>query len=94
MAAFFLLTNFALTIIVGLGVYSFSHSILWSVVGAFLVTGSAAANPIFALLAYPVIEYFFNHGNLIIYSGLTVALTIVQFGFTVYLASKSESFND
>jgi hypothetical protein len=90
MAAFILITNTALTILVGLGIYSFSQSILWAAIGAMLVTGSASANPIFALLAYPAIEYFFNHGNLTIYSTLTVGLSIIQLIFTIYMARKSD----
>ena len=89
MMAFFLLTNTALTIIVGMGIYSFSNSILWSVIGALAVTGSGSANPIFALLAYPAIEYFFNNGNLTVYSGLSVGITVLQMVFTFILAKKS-----
>jgi hypothetical protein len=90
MAAFFLITNTLLSVLVGLGIYSFSQSILWAVIGAMLVTGSASANPIFAFLAYPAIEYFFNHGNLTIYSALTVGLTVIQLAFTIYIVRKSD----
>jgi len=91
MMAFFLLSNTALTIIVGMGIYSFSNSLLWAVIGAFSVTGSATANPIFALLAYPAIEYFFNNGNLTIYSGLSIGITVLQMVFTFILAKKSDA---
>ena len=86
MTFFFMLTNLALTIIVGLGIYSFSESIVWTIIGAFVITGSASANPIFALLAYPAIEYFFNDDGLTIYSAIVVGITIVQMSFAIYMA--------
>jgi len=87
--AFFLLTNTALTIIVGMGIHSFSNSLIWAVIGALAVTGSASANPIFALFAYPAIEYFFNNGNLTVYSALSVGITAIQMIYTFILAKKS-----
>jgi hypothetical protein len=88
MPLFFILTNTALTIIVALGIHAFSQSWLWSIIGALVITGSASANPIFALLAYPAIEYFFNKGGFTIYSGLTVGITLSQLAF-VYLVVKN-----
>ena len=88
MPLFFILTNTALTIIVALGIHSFSQSLFWSIIGSLVITGSASANPIFALLAYPAIEYFFNKNGLTIYSGLTIGITLAQLGF-LYLAVKN-----
>lgn len=47
-------------------------------VGALLITGSASANPIFALLGYPGVELIFNNGDLTIYAAATVGITAVQ----------------
>jgi len=90
MGAFFILTNLALTIIVGAGIYSFSESWIWAIVGALVITGSASANPIFALLAYPAIEYFFNNGQLTMYSALSVGINVTQMAF-IYLIVKNEN---
>jgi hypothetical protein len=90
MPLFFISTNTALTIIVALGIHSFSESWLLSIIGALVITGSASANPIFALLAYPAIEYFFNKAGLTIYSALTVGITLSQLAF-VYLAVKNST---
>lgn len=78
MGLFFLLTNIAITIIVGVGIHSFSRSIVWAVIGAILLTGSARASPIFSLISYPIIEYLFNHGNLTVYSGLIIGINAIQ----------------
>ena len=85
---FNLILNTALTVLAGLGIYSFSNSLVGAVVGALLITGSATANPIFALLAYPAVEYFFNDGHLTIYSALIVGLTLVQMAVVFFVASK------
>jgi len=92
MGAFFLLTNLALTILVGLGIHSFSGSIVWAVVGAVLITGSASANPIFALLAYPAVEFFFNDGNFTLYSVVVVTITLCQLGFVIFKATRQPEY--
>lgn len=84
-ALFFLLTNAALTLVVGLGIYSFSQSLLWAIVGALAITGAASANPIFAFLAYPAVEYFFNGGNLTKYSAISLGLNGAQLALIVYM---------
>ena len=83
LAPFFLLTNTALTIIVGMGIYSFSGSIFWAVVGALIITGSVSANPLFALLGYPGVELIFNNGDLTIYAAASVGITAVQMGYVL-----------
>jgi hypothetical protein len=90
MPLFFILTNTALSIIVALGIHSFSQSWLWSIIGSLVITGSASANPIFALLAYPAVEFFFNKGGLTIYSILTVGITLAQMVF-LYLVVKNSN---
>ena len=89
MAFFIILSNIALTIVVGFGIHAFSHSILWAVVGAFAITGAASANPIFAFLAYPAIEYFFNDGQLTKYAAMSVGINAMQMLLVVYVAVKS-----
>ena len=86
---FNILANTALTVLAALGIYSFSDSFLWAGVGALAITGSATANPIFSLLAYPAVEFFFNDAGLTIYSALIVALTVVQMGVVFLVASKN-----
>ncbi|WP_156792210.1 hypothetical protein [Desulfotalea psychrophila] len=39
MGAFFIITNLVLTATVGLGIYSFSASIIWAIAGALVITG-------------------------------------------------------
>jgi len=85
---FAILTNLALTILVGLGIHSFSGNILYAIVGALIITGSASANPIFALLGYPAVEFFFNDGNLTIYSAATVAITLAQLAFIIWWSNS------
>ena len=75
-APFFLLTNTSLSIVTGMGIYSFSGSIFWAVAGALLITGSASANPIFALLGYPAVELIFNNGDLTIYAAASVGIDL------------------
>ena len=89
MAPFLIISNIALTIVVGLGIHAFSHSLLWAVVGAFAITGAASANPIFAFLAYPAIEYFFNDGQLTKYAAMSVGINAVQMLLVVYVAVRS-----
>ena len=52
--------NIAIGILIGLGIYSFSNSILWAIVGMFLIAGSQ--NIIISIVAYPAIEYYFTGG--------------------------------
>ena len=59
---------------IALGIYSFSHSILWALVGIFF----SRLNPIIALVAYIPIEYHFNNGNLTIYSALLIGVVVIQ----------------
>ena len=73
-----ILSNLFLTFIVGYGIYDFSSSLLWAIVGAIVITGSASANPIFALLAFPAVEYFFNPAGMTIYSAIVVGITMLQ----------------
>ncbi len=88
MTIFFILTNLALAIIVGMGIYAFDESIMWAIIWPLVITGSASANPIFALLAYPTVEYCFNDSGLTIYSAIVIGITIVQMGFVFYRAAK------
>jgi len=94
MSVFFIISNIALTAIVGIGIYSFSGNIFWAVIGASIITGSASANPIFALIAYPAIEYFFNNGNLTIFSAFTVGITIIQMIVVMVQVKESRKFHE
>lgn len=85
LAMFSALLEGAFFTIVALGIYSFSHSIIWALVGVFV----SRINFIIALVAYIAIEYFFNHGNLTVYSALLVGVTVVQIIFAHYIARKS-----
>lgn len=91
MTIFFILTNLALTIIVGMGIYSFNESITWAIIWPLVITGSASANPIFALLAYPTVEYFFNDSGLTIYSAIVIGITVVQMGFIFYRTANNRN---
>ena len=86
---FFIISNTILTLLVGMGIHSFSDSFIWALVGALAITGSASANPIFALLAYPAVEFFFNDAGLTIYSALVVGLTVVQI-VVVFIISRAD----
>ena len=71
--------------VVALGIYSFSHSILWALVGIFF----SRMNSIIALIAYIGIEYYFNNGNLTVYSALLVGIVVIQIIFARYIAGNS-----
>ena len=69
---FMVISNIALTIFSGMGIYAFSQSYIWAVIGAFILTGtSLGASPITALIAYPLVEWYF-HGSLTTYSAIIV----------------------
>ena len=87
-ALFFLSTNLALTLIVGVGIFSFTQNIFWAILGSLIITGAASATPLFAFVAYPAIEYFFNDGTLTIYSALSVGINAIQLLVAMYISSK------
>jgi len=90
MSIFFVASNILLSILVFMGILSFSDSIIWSLIGALLITGSASANPFYALFAYPVVELLFSDYGLSGYSMLIVLITLAQF-FVVYKAANKIS---
>lgn len=90
MGTLILVSNLVVTIAAGLGIYSFSSSVFWAAVGAFLLGGSARATPWLALVSYPAVEYFFGNG-LTIYSAIVVGITLLQFGMALGVASSQRS---
>ncbi len=70
----------------GIGIYSLSQSILWAVIGGLV----GHKNSIIGLIAYIAIEYFFNNGNLTVYSALLAGITAIQILFAYYIARKSK----
>lgn len=89
MGIFFIVSNTILTLLAAFGIYSFSHSVLWAILGALVITGSASANPLFALLAYPAVEYFFNNGHLTIFSAMIVGITLIQMIIIFIVSARS-----
>jgi hypothetical protein len=83
------MANLAVSIAAGLGIYSFSGSWLWAVVGSVALTGTARANPLLALGAYPAVELFFGNG-LSIYSAVIVGITAIQMAFVFGMAASAE----
>lgn len=84
---FMITTNIALTIFTGIGIYAFSQSYGWAIIGALVLTGSLQLNPIIALIAYPLVEWFFN-GSLTIYSGIVVGITLLQLVSCIYITTR------
>lgn len=86
---FMFLSNIALSIFTGVGIYGFSYSYFWAIIGTLILTGSSLQlHPIIALISYPLVEWFFN-GSLTIYSGIIVFITFLQILSCLYIAVKS-----
>ncbi len=80
--------NIVLSIIVALDIYNFSHSILWSLIGTLILTGSSMQiNPIVALIVYPIISFIFND-SLTLYSAIYIGIIILQFIVCVLLTKN------
>jgi len=79
MPAFLIITNLLLPIISAVGIYTFSDSLLWALVGALAIYGSFFISPIFAFLAYPSVEMLFSDMGLTIYSAAYVGVNALQF---------------
>lgn len=93
MGIFFMITNTILTLVIGMGIYSFSHSIFWAVSGAFvLMSGSVAGSPILALIAYPIVEWIFSKNGLSIYSAMSVGITLFQMAYLFNMARKNDYY--
>jgi len=88
MAFFMIITNLAMSLIVGAGIYAFSASLMWAILGSLLLTGAATANPLFALLAYPAVELVFNDGHLTKYSALVVLITVAQMAVVIIKVAR------
>lgn len=86
---FNILANIALSIIVGMGVFAFTNSYFWAIIGSAIITGGASANPLFAIAAYPLVELIFNQGHLTIYSLLSVGINVTQMIFIYILVKKN-----
>lgn len=83
-----IIVNIAIAVISGMAVYDFTQSYLWAVVGAFFLGGAASANPIFAFLALPAVQYFFGNG--LTWHTYTVwGLNLFVFAFVILASSKS-----
>jgi hypothetical protein len=67
---------------IGMGIYSFSHSIFWAIVGG-LLGGKLLplSTPVFIAL-----EYYFNGGKLTVYSAILVGITIAQIIYAYWLS--------
>lgn len=73
-----IVTNIALSVVSCVGIYSFSSSYVWAIVGTCILTGaSMQVNPLVALACYPVVEFIFN-GKLTIYSAIYACIIIFQ----------------
>ncbi len=59
---FIILVNLAIAIITAMGVYDFTNSYLWAGASFFVLGGAASANPIFAFLALPAVQWIFGEG--------------------------------
>ena len=85
---FFIASNTALTILTGMGIFAFTQSYLWAIIGAFVLTGSSmSANPIVSLVAYPLVEWFF-YGKLTMYAALIVGVTLLQIVACIFAAKE------
>jgi len=81
-------SNTVLIILTGMGIFAFSRSYLWAIIGAFVLTGSSmSANPIVALIAYPLVEWFF-YGKLTMYSAIIVCITLLQMIICIFTAKE------
>ena len=90
---FMFITNIALTIFTGIGIYAFSHSYVWAIIGALVLTGtSLGASPITALIAYPFVEWYFN-GSLTVYSAIIIGITLLQL-IAAIMVAKFSTDND
>lgn len=89
MGIFLIISNIVLMIVVALGIYGFSNSFLWAGIGAFIISSASSQNPLYALFAYPVVEYFFNDGHLTIFSVITVGVTLLQF-IAMFIMARRE----
>jgi len=80
--------NIVLFVTVGIGIYSLSAgNIIYTAIGTMILTGGASANPIFALIAYPAVEYFFN-SSLTIFSYIIIGVTLLQIVLVGFIASR------
>ena len=82
-------SNLLLTIVSAMTIHNFSNSWFWAVIGSLVITGSASANPIFALLGYPAVEYIFGNNGFTHYSGIMVGITLSQMAFGIYSVWRS-----
>lgn len=72
--------------IIAIGIYSFSQSIVWAVVGGFLGDKLLPlSTPI-----YIALEYYFT-GGLTIFSALLVGITIAQFMYAHWLRKNQHT---
>lgn len=83
LASMMLLGAYVATI--GMGIYSFSHSIFWAIVGGLL--GDKLLP--FSTPVYIALEYYFNDGKLTVYSAILVGITIVQIIYAYWLSRNS-----
>jgi hypothetical protein len=86
---FIIIANSIISIVAGIGIYQFSDSFFWAIIGSFILTGSASANPIIALFGYPAVEWFFGDG-LTIYSTIIICVNLLQMLWIFFHVSKSE----
>lgn len=83
--------NISLTIVAFLGIYNFSNSYIWAIIGSFLLTGSSMQiNPLIALIGYPLIEFIFS-GKLTIYSLIYISIIVIQFLLCMILAKNMDN---
>lgn len=86
-----IMLNILLTIIAFFGIYNFSHSYIWAIIGSFLLTGSSMQmNPLIALIGYPLIEFIFS-GKLTIYSLIYCSIVIIQFILCIILSKSADN---
>jgi len=64
-------------IIAGFGITGFTSNLIWAVAGGFVVAVVMWEGPIFGMLAYLGIEYYFR-GGLTEYSAAIVAIAILS----------------
>lgn len=91
MGIFMMISHLLLTVVAGVGVFSFSGSYLMEVAAAVAVCESARRSPAAALLLYPLIEYLFNGGSLTAYSAITIAISLVQIAVVLYASANRTS---
>lgn len=77
-AVVMILANIALSVVSCMGIYGFTSSYAWAIIGMCILTGaSMQVNPLVALVCYPVVEFIFN-GKLTIYSAVYACIIIFQ----------------